>query len=213
MRQLTDYLDWARRRLGIPVSTAEPWHVWVKNPELASHVDYLAVHMLPYWEGIPVDTAVDFVVEKINLLKSLFPDKPIVIAEVGWPSNGRMRQGAVASPANEAIFLRRFLERAGRENYIYYIMEAFDQPWKKDSEGAVGAYWGVYDVLRRPKFPFSEPIVPIAHWWWLAAASVLIAAVTFSILLLDSQTLGTRGPRLSGDDGIRHRVGGGMGGL
>ena len=193
MRQLTDYLDWARRRLGIPVSTAEPWHVWVKNPELASHVDYLAVHMLPYWEGIPVDTAVDFVVEKINLLKSLFPDKPIVIAEVGWPSNGRMRQGAVASPANEAIFLRRFLERAGRENYIYYIMEAFDQPWKKDSEGAVGAYWGVYDVLRRPKFPFSEPIVPIAHWWWLAAASVLIAAVTFSILLLDSQTLGTRG--------------------
>ena len=193
IEQLAEYLDLARQELEIPVSTAEPWHVWVKHHELAEHVDYLAVHMLPYWEGVHIDAAVDYVVEKINLLKTLFPDKPIVIAEVGWPSNGRTRQAAVASPANQAIFLRRFLERAQKENYIYYVMEAFDQPWKRISEGSVGAYWGVYNDARQEKFPFTRPIVPIANWYLLAGVSVLIAMVTFAILLIDSQTLGSKG--------------------
>jgi exo-beta-1,3-glucanase (GH17 family)/cellulose synthase/poly-beta-1,6-N-acetylglucosamine synthase-like glycosyltransferase len=193
VEKLTEYLDKARKKLGIPVSTAEPWHVWVKHSELAEHVDYLAVHMLPYWEGVHIDVAVDYLVEKINLLRQLFPMKPIVIAEVGWPSHGRTRHSAAASPANQAIFLRRFLDRARQEKYIYYVMEAFDQPWKKETEGSVGAYWGVYNVTRKEKFPFTEPIVPIANWYMLAGVSVLIAAITFAILLIDSQTLGNRG--------------------
>ncbi len=191
--QLTDYLDQVRRNTDIPVSTAEPWHVWVKHPELADHVDFLAVHMLPYWEGVPLDGAVDYIVDRLAELKKQFPGKPIVIAEVGWPSNGRTRQSAVASVSNEATFLRRFLERAEKENYIYYVMEAFDQPWKRATEGAVGAYWGVYDVERRPKFPFEAPIVPIPHWYLLAGLSVIIAAITLSALLLDSRTLKQRG--------------------
>ncbi|WP_319407927.1 glycosyltransferase [uncultured Desulfosarcina sp.] len=193
VEELAEYLDQARQELEIPVSTAEPWHVWVKHPELAEHVDYIAVHMLPYWEGIHIDLAVDYVVEKVNEIKKMFPNKPVVIAEVGWPSNGRTRQSAVASPANQAVFLRRFLERAQQEKYIYYVMEAFDQPWKRDTEGSVGAYWGVYNVARQEKFPFTQPIVPIANWTLLAGLSVFIAVITFAILLIDSQTLGNRG--------------------
>ena len=193
LEELAVYLDQARKALEIPVSTAEPWHVWVKYHELANHVDYLAVHMLPYWEGVHIDQAVDYIIDKMNLLKSLFPDKPIVIAEVGWPSNGRTVRSAVASTANQAAFLRRFLYRAQQEKYIYYVMEAFDQPWKRHTEGAVGAYWGVYNVTRQEKFPFTQPIVPIANWYLLAGVSVLIASVTFAILLIDSQTLGNRG--------------------
>jgi exo-beta-1,3-glucanase (GH17 family)/cellulose synthase/poly-beta-1,6-N-acetylglucosamine synthase-like glycosyltransferase len=193
IEKLIGYLDRERTKLGVPISTAEPWHTWLKHPELADHVDYLAVHMLPYWEGVRIDRAVDYIVDKIDLLKKRFPGKPIVIAEVGWPSNGRTRKWAVASPANEAIFLRQFLDRAKKENYTYYLMEAFDQPWKKDTEGAVGAYWGVYDVHRQEKFPFTEPIVPIENWYILAGISVLIAVVAFAILLIDSHTLGNRG--------------------
>jgi exo-beta-1,3-glucanase (GH17 family)/cellulose synthase/poly-beta-1,6-N-acetylglucosamine synthase-like glycosyltransferase len=191
--QLIEYLDHVRTELGVPVSTAEPWHVWTKHPELAEHVDYLAVHMLPYWEGIHIDLAVDYVVGRIEELKQAFPGKPIVIAEVGWPSNGRTRQSAVASESNQAIFLRRFLERAQQKKYIYYLMEAFDQPWKTQTEGSVGAYWGVYDVERNPKFTFTEPIVEIPEWHLLAIISVLIAAITFSLLLIDSKTLNRRG--------------------
>jgi exo-beta-1,3-glucanase (GH17 family)/cellulose synthase/poly-beta-1,6-N-acetylglucosamine synthase-like glycosyltransferase len=191
--QLFAYLDRVRAAVHVPVSTAEPWHVWLEHPRLAEHVDYLAVHMLPYWEEKHVDDAVDHIVRHIKKLEVAFPDKPIVIAEVGWPSNGRIRKGAVASVSNEAIFLRRFLARAEKENYTYYVMEAFDQPWKQVTEGAVGAYWGVYDANREPKFPFSEPIVAIPHWRILAGLSVLIAVFTLGILFIDSGSLRNRG--------------------
>ncbi len=177
----------------VPVSTAEPWHVWIKHPELGKHVDYIATHMLPYWEGIQMDRAVDYIVDHVNLLKDTFPDKPVVITEVGWPSNGRTRKAAVASTANQATFLRRFIARAEQEKYIYYVMEAFDQPWKSVTEGAVGAYWGVFDVNRQPKFPLTTPIVEIPEWRTLAAISVAIAVITFALLLIDSRTLRKRG--------------------
>lgn len=193
VKTLIEYLDRVNASTDKPVSTAEPWHVWIDHPELAQHVDFLAVHMLPYWEGVDLDRAVEYIVEKMDVLKARFPDKPVIITEVGWPSNGRTRQSAVASESNEATFLRRFIDRAQKEKYTYYVMEAFDQPWKQVSEGSVGAYWGVYDVDRQPKFEFSAPIVKIPAWDMLAIISVLIAAITFALLLIDSKTLRTRG--------------------
>ncbi len=193
VEQLGRYLNHARAELGMPVGTAEPWHVWVKNPELAKYVDYLAVHMLPYWEGVDADAAVDFVVDKINQLHRMFPGKPIIIAEVGWPSNGRTKKAAVANEATQAKFLRRFLHRAEMKQYIYYVMEAFDQPWKRKLEGSVGAYWGVYDVERNAKFEFVKPIVGLPQWQKLAVISVLLAAIIFAILLTDSVSLNRRG--------------------
>ena len=187
--KLIAYIHRVKAELDIPVGTAEPWHVWTKHPELAAAVDFLGVHMLPYWEGIHIDIAVDYVVDRINELKTLYPDKPIIIAEVGWPSNGRTRHSAVASEANEATFLRRFIRRAEQEDYIYYVMEAFDQPWKWQIEGAVGAYWGVFNVERQPKFAFSEPIVGVPQWRVLAGISIIIALITFALLLTDARSL------------------------
>ncbi len=191
--KLIEYIRRVRAQVGMPVSTAEPWHVWLKHPELVKEVDYIGVHMLPYWEGVNIDDAVDFVVDRMNDLKARYPDKPIVIAEVGWPSNGRTRRGAVASEANEAVFLRRFLQRADEENYVYYVMEAFDQPWKTRIESGVGAYWGVFDTYRKPKFEFTKPIVEIPQWRELAGLSVLIALIVFALLLIDAKTLTNRG--------------------
>jgi len=191
--QLQGYLDRVREAVDVPVSTAEPWDIWIKNPELADHVDFVATHMLPYWEGVHLDRAVDYIVEHMNMLKKTFPEKPVVIGEVGWPSNGRTRKAAVASPFNEATFLRRFIKRAEELNYTYYIMEAFDQPWKRTSEGSVGAYWGVYDADRQVKFPFTSPIVEVPEWRVLAAISLVIAIITFALMLIDSTTLRKRG--------------------
>jgi exo-beta-1,3-glucanase (GH17 family)/cellulose synthase/poly-beta-1,6-N-acetylglucosamine synthase-like glycosyltransferase len=193
VKQLITYLEMTRARTDIPVSTAEPPHIWKKHPELVRHVDYITVHLLPYWEGIAVEEAVNYVVNSINELKQLYPGKPVIIGEVGWPSHGRTIKEAVASKANEAVFLRRFLARAAEEKYTYYIMEAFDQPWKRETEGAVGAYWGVYDVDRQAKFQFIEAIVKIPEWPVLAGISVVIAVIIFSLLLIDSKHLGARG--------------------
>jgi exo-beta-1,3-glucanase (GH17 family)/cellulose synthase/poly-beta-1,6-N-acetylglucosamine synthase-like glycosyltransferase len=187
------HLDHVRAATRQPVSTAEPWHVWMLYPELAEHVDYISVHMLPYWEGIEVEAAVEYVVDKMALIERTFPGKEIVIGEVGWPSSGRTRESAVATTSNQALFLRRFLHRAQQEGYVYYVMEAFDQPWKERSEGKVGAYWGVYDADRAQKFAFTKPIVRIPHWHVLAAASVITAAVLLWLFYFHSRTLRNRG--------------------
>ncbi|HEU4484212.1 MAG TPA: glycosyltransferase [Povalibacter sp.] len=193
LAELTRQLDRVRDAVRQPVSTAEPWHVWLNHPQLAEHVDYIGVHLLPYWEGIEVTASIDYLATRIHQLEEAFPGKQIVILEVGWPSDGRTRGSAVASVSNEALFLRRFLARARDQGYLYYLMEAFDQPWKAKYEGAVGAYWGVYDVQRQPKFEFLKPIVRIAQWQLLAGISVVLAALLLLLLYVNSSTLGTRG--------------------
>lgn len=187
------YLDHARRNIDRPVSTAETWSTWMQYPELADHVDFIAVHILPFWEGLEVATAVSFVAEKMDQLKARYPDKQIIIGEVGWPSEGRTRYDAVASESNEALFLRRFFKLAEHEDYIYYVMEAFDQPWKIQIEGAVGAYWGIYNVQRQPKFPFNEPIVRVPEWQMLAGITVVIGIILLSIIYFTSRTVNTQG--------------------
>ena len=134
-------------------------------------------------------SAVDYCVMRYNELKQAYPGKEIVIGEVGWPSGGRIRQGAVASPTNQAKFLRRFLDVAEKNNYTYYIMEAFDQIWKKDLEGEAGSLWGVYNDLRQPKFEFTQPVVPIPHWRELAAISIVLAVLILLLLFRDSKGL------------------------
>jgi exo-beta-1,3-glucanase (GH17 family) len=191
--ELEAYLDRARAAIEQPVSTAEPWHVWLAHPELAQHVDFIGVHLLPYWEGVAVDTAVSYSLAQFKRLQQVFPHKPIVVAEIGWPSRGRTRESAVASDSNEALFLRRFLRRAEQEQMIYYVMEAFDQPWKAYMEGAVGSYWGVYDVNRHPKFAFTAPIVRVPEWHILAAVSVAVALLVLGLLYLNSDALRNRG--------------------
>jgi exo-beta-1,3-glucanase (GH17 family)/cellulose synthase/poly-beta-1,6-N-acetylglucosamine synthase-like glycosyltransferase len=187
--KLLGFLDEARKALAVPVSTAEPAHVWHRHPELVEHVDFIALQILPYWEGKEVHAAVDHVFNELRGLKEAYPGKPIIISEVGWPSNGRVKKDAVASVTNQATFLRHFLARVPKEGYTYYIMEAFDQPWKTDIEGAVGAYWGVYDVTRSPKFELVQPVVPVPQWQLLAAISMVLAAITFALLLIDSKTM------------------------
>ncbi|HKT31184.1 MAG TPA: glycosyltransferase [Gammaproteobacteria bacterium] len=192
--ELIPYLDEARAEIDQPVSTAEPWYSWIKHPELAKHVDYIAVHMLPYWEGVNVHDAVPYIAARMRDLHHAFPGKPIVIAEVGWPSVGLTRHAAVASTADEALFLRRFLAYAGAQHWTYYLMEAFDQPWKGISaEGDVGAYWGVYNVYRQPKFNFTRPIVSVPDWRLLAGISVLVASLVLLLIFWGSRRLKKRG--------------------
>lgn len=187
------YLDRARAAISQPVGTAEPWHVWLAHPEMAEHVDFIAIHLLPYWEGVPVEQAIEYNIQRFEEVQARFPDKPIIIGEVGWPSNGRTREGAVASLSNEALFLRRFLTIAEEKGYIYYVMEAFDQPWKARFEGAVGAYWGVWDINRQPKFEFTAPIVRVPKWHVLATVSVLVALFILALLYMNSTLLRKRG--------------------
>jgi exo-beta-1,3-glucanase (GH17 family)/cellulose synthase/poly-beta-1,6-N-acetylglucosamine synthase-like glycosyltransferase len=192
-RQLAGYLRRARAQLNIPVGTAEPWHVWMAHPELARDVDFIAVHLLPYWEGIHADDAIGFVTERLAEVKEKFPGKPVMIGEVGWPSNGRIRRGAVPSLATEATFLREFLNIARKNDIDYFVIEAFDQPWKIPVEGGVGAYWGIWDEARNAKFAWTGPIVGVPSWPLLFAIATLLPLIPLLWFLNRFERFKTRG--------------------
>jgi exo-beta-1,3-glucanase (GH17 family)/cellulose synthase/poly-beta-1,6-N-acetylglucosamine synthase-like glycosyltransferase len=184
VEQLIDYLKELRRSVRVPVSTAEPWHIWMRFPELARNVDYVAVHLLPYWEGIPSEQAIDYAFERFEQVKARFPNKHVVIGEIGWPSRGdrhTYRGGtATASPVEQARFMREFLARAKGQPIDYFVMEAIDQPWKANNEGRVGAYWGLYNADRTPKFDLAGPVSPDTNWEIKAVAASVLGFVAIA---------------------------------
>ncbi len=146
-----------KRSSPVPVTTGEIWTVWMDHPELASAVDFIAAHILPYWEGFTAATAVDHTIEFYDKLRQMHPGKRIVIAEFGWPSAGYNFHNANPGRMEQAEVLRDFVTRAEAYGIDYNIVEAIDQPWKT-MEGGVGPYWGVFDAARQPKFSWTGPI-------------------------------------------------------
>lgn len=190
---LLAYVRRVREAVKVPVSTSEQWHIWQEHPELAREVDLIAAHILPYWEFVPREHATAFVLERVQDLKKQFPGKPLLLSEVGWPSNGRARGPAQASPADQALYLRTLVNALNLRGYNYFIIEAFDQPWKMDDEGSVGAYWGVWNLERQPKFAFSGPVIAIPQWRLLAIGSAVLAVLALILLLIDSSNLRAHG--------------------
>jgi len=173
--QLGAYLDRARAALRQPVSTAEPWHIWLKYPELVKHVDFITVHLLPYWEGQPRKDAIGYALMRYEELQRAYPDKKIVIGEVGWPSYGDRKKFAEPTLADEAHFIRDWLNVARERHLDYYLMEAFDQPWKEAIGGRAEAYWGTFGADRQPKFSMVGPVIEDPGWPKKALAASLLA--------------------------------------
>ncbi|MCC7485898.1 MAG: glycosyltransferase [Burkholderiales bacterium] len=173
--QVTAYIQRVRKAIPkrIPVGTAEVWATWLAHPELGAAGDFIAIHLLPYWEGIKAADAMGYIDHRLGLIEQAFPGKRIVIGEAGWPSEGRVKKGSVPSPAMAAWFLRDFAALAAARHADYYAFEAYDQPWKAGQEGAVGAHWGLFDAERAPKFAFAGPLTSFPGWPAYALAAAL----------------------------------------
>jgi glucan 1,3-beta-glucosidase len=168
-----------RDRVAVPVTYADVWEFWEKNPEIARVVDFVTIHTLPYWEDEPVavETAIDHIVATWRRVQALFPDKRVFIGEAGWPSAGRMREGALPSLVNQARFVRELLARATQEGIGINLIEAFDQPWKRKLEGTVGGHWGLFTADRRAKFALTGPVAADPDWRRRFATATVLAAL------------------------------------
>jgi glucan 1,3-beta-glucosidase len=176
-----------KARVKVPVTYADVWEFWLRNPGLAPAVDFVTVHILPYWEDLPVAApqAAAHVEAVLQRVRQAFPGKEIVIGEVGWPSAGRMREGALPSRSNQARVIQDVLAFAKRAHVDVNVIESFDAPWKRAFEGTVGGYWGILDgTSRAPKFVFGEAISDHPAWRWQAAGGVLFAVLIFAAAML-----------------------------
>jgi exo-beta-1,3-glucanase (GH17 family) len=199
--RIKTYLEGVKRRSGLPVTYADVWEFWLKAPELAPAADFITIHILPYWEDEPVAApeAAAHVGEVRKKVSGVFAGKEILIGEVGWPSEGRMRDGALPSPANQALVLSGVVEAAKAGNWQVNLIEAFDQPWKRLLEGTVGGYWGMFDDgARELKFRWGEPVSNHPRWRLEAAlgiggAFLVFAAAWFARRKDDTSEEGWRG--------------------
>jgi len=161
---------------GLPVTYADVWEFWLRHPELADDVDFVTIHILPYWEDDPV-AASDGVTHIDTILRRVqaeMPGKQIYVGETGYPSAGKQRARALPGLVEQAGFIRGFLSYAHDHGLDYNVIEAFDQPWKRALEGTVGGYWGVFSEGRTPKFPLTGPVARMGSPWpWLIGTIAL----------------------------------------
>lgn len=179
--EMAELIRKVKRQTNTPVTTGEIWNVWLDHPELVSAVDYIAAHILPYWEGVPAEQVVDRSIDIYNRLRAAYPGKRIVIAEFGWPSAGYNRDASVPGELAQAQVIRTFAARAEALGIEYNIIEAFDAPWKS-FEGSVGQYWGIMDAQRHLKFPLTGPITESNYTH--AAVLALLLGILFSLPML-----------------------------
>jgi exo-beta-1,3-glucanase (GH17 family) len=183
VEELIDMLGRVRAATQLPVTYADVWDFWLKNPSLAEVSDFVSIHILPYWEDQPVgvDHAMAHVQAIFNKVQQAFPGKRIYVGETGWPSEGRQREAAKPSLLNQARFTRDFIVLANQLQLPYNFIEAYDQPWKRGMEGTVGGYWGLYDAQGREKFPLVGPVIPDTSWWRGVVAGMVVGLMLFGI--------------------------------
>ncbi|HQT60703.1 MAG TPA: glycosyltransferase [Acidiphilium sp.] len=181
--ELAADIRYVKQRVHVPVSTAEPWHVWLHHPELAKSVDFITVHLLPYWEGVPEKDAVNYALMRLHEVEKRFPGKKVVIGEIGWPSDGIDIGAARASRVLQARFLRDFFNIAQKQHLDYFVMEAFDQPWKTSFEGRAAGYWGMWSLNRQAKWSLSGPVQQNRAWLAWALGSTLLGALLTLLML------------------------------
>jgi glucan 1,3-beta-glucosidase len=171
-----------KAQVAVPVTYADVWEYWLRNREVYDAVDFVTIHILPYWEDFPIRAKyaaahVDAIRKRMAVA---FPGKEILIGETGWPSEGRMRDGALPSRTNQARVVSEILSMAKQENFRVNLIEAYDQPWKRQLEGTVGGNWGLFDSVRRAvKYPPGEAISNFPYWKLQMGGGMALSILVF----------------------------------
>jgi exo-beta-1,3-glucanase (GH17 family) len=176
-----------KAQVTVPVTYADVWEFWLRSREIYEAVDFVTIHILPYWEDFPIRAKyaaahVDAIRRRMGVA---FPGKEILIGETGWPSAGRMRDAALPSRTNQARVVSEILDLAKRENFRVNLIEAYDQPWKRALEGTVGGYWGLFDSVQRAvKYPPGIAISNYPLWKLQMGSGMVLALLVFGSALM-----------------------------
>ena len=155
---LIGYIRQVKAQVPMPVTYADVWEFWLRYPDVQSAVDFVTIHVLPYWEDFPIPAtrAAAHVAAIRARVAAAFREKRSSSANSAGRAPAGCAESARPSPSNQARAILEAMALAKRENFRMNVIEAFDQPWKRELEGAVGGYWGIIDrATGAPKFSFS----------------------------------------------------------
>jgi len=151
--ELIDYINRAKQAVpDVDVGYVDAYFEFQVHPRVTEACDVILANCYPFWEGCPADHALLYMKEMYRRAQHAANGKKVIISETGWPNIGTPTDGAVPSFENAIknfIDTYRWAEQDGIE--IFYF-SSFDETWKVDAEGDVGAYWGLWDKDGNPKY-------------------------------------------------------------
>lgn len=151
--ELIDYISLVKNEIpNIPVGYVDAYYEFVERPAITEISDVILANCYPYWEGTDFEHSLDHMNQMINMVKNVANGKKIIISETGWPSKGESLKGAMPSRANAMKYFINSQLYCLDENIESFYFSSFDEDWKADSEGDVGAYWGIWDKTGKLKY-------------------------------------------------------------
>jgi exo-beta-1,3-glucanase (GH17 family) len=151
--QLLEYINRVKEALpNIPVGYVDAYYEFSHRPRITEICDVILTNCYPYWEGCPIEYSLPHMINMFGSARDAGQGKRVIITETGWPSEGGSLKGAIASNENA---MKYFIETQNWSKFndieIFYF-SSFDESWKVGPEGAVGAYWGLWDKNEKIKF-------------------------------------------------------------
>jgi len=131
--------------INIPVGYVDAYFQFVNHPRICNLCDVILVNCYPFWEGYPIEHSLAYLKNMYQLAVNSAKGKKVIISETGWPNLGSPDRNAVPSYENALSYFINTFSWANQENIDVFYFASFDEIWKIDAEGDVGAYWGLWD--------------------------------------------------------------------
>lgn len=144
--ELIGYLERAKAGApGVPVGYVDAYFKFVDYPNVSDACDIIFANCYPFWEGCPAQHALVYMKEMYRQATRAAKGKRVIISETGWPNVGSAERASVPSLENAIRYFINTYQWAEEEGIEIIYFSAFDEVWKIDHEGDVGAYWGLWD--------------------------------------------------------------------
>ena len=151
--ELIDYINRAKQAApGVDVGYVDAYFEFQVHPRVTEACDIILANCYPFWEGCSADHALLYMKEMYRRAQHAANGKKVIISETGWPNIGTPTDGAAPSFENA---IKNFIDTyrwAEQDDIEIFYFSSFDETWKVDAEGDVGAYWGLWDKDGNPKY-------------------------------------------------------------
>jgi exo-beta-1,3-glucanase (GH17 family) len=134
------------------VGYVDAYFEFVDHPRVTEACDVLLANCYPFWEGCPAEYALLYMKEMYRKVVNVANGKKVIISETGWPNVGTPEEGSVPSFENAIKYFVDTYQWAEQDGIEIFYFSSFDETWKVDAEGDVGAYWGLWDKDGNPKY-------------------------------------------------------------